>query len=272
MFVYNLTALLSRSEFIVFHGHRLSLLLPFPSLAVLSPMCSEACSPCSPIPGSRLAPRAEWGLTLLSSLPGMPGWFWLWSWLCFFFFPGCALWQNLSLMSPWLSAASILVCSPISHSTRFSFLQILAHAGSSGILGCPSSPARLLQPRPVLPEPPSPPPTVIHPLSSWESVRPATAGHFFQSASDAIDLTLTRGCLEYYMSSASLYPSIIPNSFICMIIVEWMMDECFWDRFLRWGGGEPRGGAVWRTNPCFRSYWVFLSRTLWTMKTGTIMV
>ena len=144
------------------------------------PPCAQKLAVLSPTPSSCLAPRLSEGSLFLSSLLEMPSWFWLWSWLCFFFFfSRCALWQNLSPISPWLSAASTLVYSPVPHSTCFSFLQILAHAGSSGILGCPSSPPHLLQPRPVLPEPPSPPPTVTHLLGSWELVRPPTAGYFF---------------------------------------------------------------------------------------------
>ena len=64
MLFYNLIGPLSRTKFIVFHQNLLFLILPFPSLVVLSPTCSEARSLCSPTPSSRLAPRAEWGLTL----------------------------------------------------------------------------------------------------------------------------------------------------------------------------------------------------------------
>ena len=152
MFFYKLTPLLSRTEFIVFHGNHLSLILPFPSLTVLSPMCSKACSLCSPTPSSRLAPKAEWGLTLPILTAGnarlvlalvLVVFFFFFFWLCF-----------VTESLPYLPVA---VCHlhtcllPETHSTCFSFLQILAHVGSSGILGCPSSPPHLLQPRPVLP-------------------------------------------------------------------------------------------------------------------------
>ena len=113
MFFYKLTPLLSRTEFIVFHGNHLSLILPFPSLTVLSPMCSKACSLCSPTPSSRLAPKAEWGLTLPILTAGNARLVLaLVLVVFFFFFSGCALWQNLSPISLWLSATSTLVYSP----------------------------------------------------------------------------------------------------------------------------------------------------------------
>ena len=171
MLFYNLIGPLSRTKFIVFHQNLLFLILPFPSLVVFVPHVLRSSQSLLPHPQLTLSPKG-W-VRAHSSHPHC--------WKCLAGSgsgPGCTLWQNLPPISLWLSVTSTLVYSPPPHSPCFSFLQILAHAGSTQILGCPFSPPYLLQPHPVLPEPPSPPPTVIHLLSSWESVK-LLAGHFF---------------------------------------------------------------------------------------------
>lgn len=225
--------------------------LLFLLLTALSPTCSEYC-PLLPPPLPH--PAHAWPQVLHETshfpyLLDLSSWLWVWPWLC------------LATKSLCNFRPAMLVCKL--HSNSFSFFGILARAGSSesldSLLCLPtcSSGRHSLLPAGLL---------GAGVTDSWPN---------FCSVSDAVSLTQTVSCLRAGNTPPhppSLYPSNSPSGFAytitCCINGEWLLPR----ESLKDQGGGPQAGAVWRMSPCFRSYWVFLSRTLWTMKTRTIMV